>query len=490
MHVSRHNMVFDINQPGRTQEKLLFNPLSRALDIVTPEVVKLLGILENQPSQDDAILERLPYLVDRGYCYRNAGEEAQRIDDEYRRAQDASASQPITFLISPTYACNLRCTYCFQQYMNVQYKPELMTEEMVNKALEFIVSQVTGSLALRMPMVYLFGGEPLLRAPKYREITELILGKCRAFGIPLGIVTNGVFLDEYITQLRDMKVFDIKITLNGSRRVHDKVRVSSSGRGTYDVIMRNLGLAIEAGLPITINGVGNAEMYESLPELVDDFDQRGWLDLSRDRFRFQAQHECSELFDDSPARIGQKKRVLSQYGIDAHATHRDQYQRTRIDTLRLFTTVGNTNAKTQKLLTPDCGGVLYILDNGQVPPANFFCPTRGVTWSLDVHGNLFVCVGGTGDQNAVVGKYYPSIEFDNDKLHRWTTQKNVFDLEKCIDCKVRFSCGSGCARLSVPADAGNPVCEPVQEVMQIGFDYYFPRIEQKWKRDGWRRLVS
>lgn len=488
MHVSNYNMVFDINQPGRKNEKILYNQLARSLDVVSSEVVKLLELLGKEERVGDFARNKLGYLFERGYCYHDKKEEDKKIESEYKKARERHGAHPVTFIITPTYACNLRCNYCFQQYMDMQYKPNLMTPEMVEKAVEFITNQVVEPGEAIVPVIYLFGGEPLMLAKGYREITEMVIDKCKLMQIPTAVVSNGVYLKQYVEKFEGVNVFEIKITFNGCKRVHDKVRVRANGTGTYDEIMDGLQAAIDKGFPITINCVGTRDMYRSLHELVEDFDKKGWLDLPRDKFQFQSEHECSDLFQGDFESMAAQKRAKK--GKDAESPLREKYEDVRSDTLRLLVDVGNTNSKTQKFILPDCRGIRYIFDNGLVPPPSFFCPTSHLTWSMDVNGNLFVCIGSTGDQGGKVGTFYPEIKFDEEQLTRWRDHKNIFDIEKCRDCKVRFTCGSGCARLKVPSNPDDPTCEPIQDILQIGFDYYFPRIEEKWLNGSANKLIS
>ncbi len=484
MHVSDYNLVFDVNQPGRGGEKILYNPLARSLDVVSVELTRLLGALKERPNS--ALAPRLGYLFERGYLYKTEAEQEARVRQEFQKADQSHRQHPVTFIVAPTFACNLRCTYCFQQYMDVQYKPKLMTKEVVEKATEFIVRQVMESGMSIIPVLYLFGGEPLMSGRQYREITELIIDRCKQFHIPVAVVTNGVHLKDYADKLAEVQVFEVKVTFNGSKAVHDKVRVHAGGQGTYDEVMAGVQAAVDRQLPVTINCVGDRQMYDSLPELIGEFDKRGWLGLGRSMFQFQSEHECSDLFKDTFESIAGQK--AEHRGQDAQSPLRDDYAQVRLDTLKRLVQVGNTNDVTQSFVLPDCRGVRYIFDNGKAPSPSFFCSTTHLTWSLDVDGNLYVCIGSTGDKGAKVGEFYPEVKLDREALAKWQDKKNVFEIPKCKDCKVRFVCGSGCARLKIPSDPVDPTCEPIEDILQVGFDYYFPRIEEKWLKGPRRGL--
>lgn len=90
----------------------------------------------------------------------------------------------------------------------------------------------------------LFGGEPLLNPAGslnlLRAMQPLHLADAE-------IITNGVLLTRTLAdELAEAGLRRVQITFDGNRNVHDQIRVTRNGRGTYDKILRNVTAAAES----------------------------------------------------------------------------------------------------------------------------------------------------------------------------------------------------------------------------------------------------
>jgi sulfatase maturation enzyme AslB (radical SAM superfamily) len=65
-----------------------------------------------------------------------------------------------TLMLLVTYACNLRCTYCF-----VEKEPRRMPAEVARKAVEWFLAHPVSGSEYR-PVVSFFGGEPFLEVER------------------------------------------------------------------------------------------------------------------------------------------------------------------------------------------------------------------------------------------------------------------------------------------------------------------------------------
>jgi sulfatase maturation enzyme AslB (radical SAM superfamily) len=144
-------------------------------------------------------------------------------------------SLAVVFLISRR--CNLQCTYC-----NVDASPRSRTA-LDPRQFEAWVRALAelGDLDLG---IQLHGGEPLMLDPS----VEVLASIARNAVIPyptssmamMGVVTNGIFLDaDRARRLIDAGL-RVVLSLDGPQRLHDRHRLTASGRGSHRQTMRGL----------------------------------------------------------------------------------------------------------------------------------------------------------------------------------------------------------------------------------------------------------
>nr|WSS66254.1 radical SAM protein [Streptomyces sp. NBC_01177] len=148
-------------------------------------------------------------------------------------------------------ACNLGCAYCFQNlelpaagsHAPPRIKNAVLTPELATAVAAFVKSQMT-RFSLPDSSLLLFGGEPLLNPAGslnlLRAMQPLHLADAE-------IITNGVLLTRTLAdELAEAGLRRVQITFDGNRNVHDQIRVTRNGRGTYDKILRNVTAAAES----------------------------------------------------------------------------------------------------------------------------------------------------------------------------------------------------------------------------------------------------
>jgi uncharacterized protein len=99
-----------------------------------------------------------------------------------------------------------------------------------------------------------FGGEPLVGKKPLLALSDAFIARCAAAEVryEASISTNGYLLDEETcAQLRDRKVSNVQVGLDGPPEIHDRMRPLSNGQGTFWRIVKNLHHAVEY-LPVTV----------------------------------------------------------------------------------------------------------------------------------------------------------------------------------------------------------------------------------------------
>lgn len=136
---------------------------------------------------------------------------------------------PIYIEISPSGACNHRCTYCGLDFM--EYKPRYLDAGILKERLFEL-----GKLGLKSAM-YAGEGEPFL----HRDMAELI-NYTKKSGIDVAVTTNGVLLDEKIVDKILANTEWVKVSINGATR-ETYAKIHCCNADDFDRVIKNLSYA-------------------------------------------------------------------------------------------------------------------------------------------------------------------------------------------------------------------------------------------------------
>ena len=134
--------------------------------------------------------------------------------------------------------CNLRCDYCFAKCGAFEGKRELMSEDTARKAIDFIIE---ASGKRRNLEVDFFGGEPLLNFEVLKETVDYArsVEKERGKNIRFTVTTNGYHLTGGMKEYLNANMHNIVVSIDGRPHVHDAVRKTPEGNGSYERVARN-----------------------------------------------------------------------------------------------------------------------------------------------------------------------------------------------------------------------------------------------------------
>lgn len=131
--------------------------------------------------------------------------------------------------------CNLRCSYCFEKDKN----PHNMSDETALTAVDFLMEE---SGTTKNITLLFFGGEPLLRFDLMQKIWSYASKRADELGkkITWDMTTNGTLMtEEKAKWLRDHGVKYL-LSMDGGKEDHDRYRKYANGRGSFDVIAKQL----------------------------------------------------------------------------------------------------------------------------------------------------------------------------------------------------------------------------------------------------------
>jgi uncharacterized protein len=311
--------------------------------------------------------------------------------------------------------CNLRCRYCFAATGDFHGERMLMPLETGKRALDFLMEHSGTRQHLE---VDLFGGEPLMNWDVCKRLVGYGRELERRYGkiIHFTITTNCVALDNDKIEFINREMHNVVISLDGRKEVHDALRPTVNGNGSFDIILNNAKklVAGRGGKEYYIRGTftrENLDFLEDVKALVGyGFDQ--------------ISIEPAVLPDDSPysllpehiGRIGVEYDVLADYYIEARKSK---------DTWFNFF---------HFMFDPDGGPCLRKRING--------CGAGTEYVAVTPEGDIYPCHQFVGMTDWKLGNLVNGI-------HRADLQAsflgcNVCTKKICKNCWAKYYCSGGC----------------------------------------------
>ena len=172
-----------------------------------------------------------------------------------------------TFCI--TGSCNLRCTYCY-----IAKNQSDMTPQVAKKAIDFMYATTPVDDEIKLGF---FGGEPLLRFTLIQEIMALIEDhpRFRKERTQISIVTNGTILTDDMIDFINRHGMVYCLSCDGPPEIHNLMRRFRDGRGSGEIVERNLLRAKDSIRYILVNAVYYPQSLPRLPEIVRYFSSLG-----------------------------------------------------------------------------------------------------------------------------------------------------------------------------------------------------------------------
>ena len=140
-------------------------------------------------------------------------------------------------LLQTTNACNLRCIYCSASCGETERRD--LSEDDCHLLLEQLPAILKEGERVRFLW---HGGEPTLLSAKKFQAMQEILSKIKAQGHPVefSIQTNGYTISsDWLDVLEQFKM-GVGLSLDGPSSLHDEMRISTNGSGSYQKIIANL----------------------------------------------------------------------------------------------------------------------------------------------------------------------------------------------------------------------------------------------------------
>ena len=196
-------------------------------------------------------------------------------------ARPRTTTGPSTTIIKPVGPrCNLDCTYCYYLPTAASFPPDERFT-MPPAVLEAVVTQALA--AAPGPVVHFVwhGGEPLLAGRPFYERAFALQERLTPAGwtVTNSIQTNGTLLDDRWADFLVAHRVAVGLSIDGSARTHDRLRLDRRGRPTYQRARAGFERLSQRGAPPDVLCTVNAETAARPLEVYDSLTGLGarWI---------------------------------------------------------------------------------------------------------------------------------------------------------------------------------------------------------------------
>lgn len=420
--VSKYNIYLEMRK--NPNKKLIIQGIRGSFDIVDHSISEILenGVADSS-TLDLISPENMEILMNRGYVTQLTDEEEYKVIEKISHTLNASSRKNLCITIMPTYNCNFRCEYCFEQNLLSKGK-EFLNQKISRETVDAVFAQLAKykEQGYRIGSVYLFGGEPLLKTNK--DIVTYICEKCREMEIPISCISNGYHLNEYVDLINEYKFDKVQITIDGIGEEHDKRRFLVGGQGTYDRIKANISLALEKGNNISLRTNVNRKNMDSVKALIEEYQKEGWIGKPNFHYYFKTNIRCYEQDDETSL---SDVELMQQLG---------QYLGQSTDRFRL-----------NSIYSGLADGIRYMLKNNTYAPLRSgFCGANTGMYTIDPFGDIYPCWDVLAEEESRIG----TVDVQNGEFiftgeHNTWKERTVDRISDCSKCKYMLFCGGGCS---------------------------------------------
>ena len=454
MRASSYTIYVDL--PDNREEMLLVHGYTGAYDRVSRRVATYVRSLEQrrpprplygawspEPDVEGQIQtpsERaIETLRSRGYLTEMSPEqEEEHFEKLVTKLHDRQMRQMPTYMIMPTYNCNLRCSYCFQDHMRTDSRFVHLLRTMQPATVDRIFAAMIEIEAMhgingdgpRHRTIGFFGGEPLLEAS--RPIVGYIIDKAFAQGAAsFWAVTNGTELGAYEDLLSPKKISALQVTIDGPPEEHDRRRIYADGSGSYERIAHNIDMCLARDVNISIRLNVDRTNIDHLPAMADDFCHRGWDKHPR--------------FSVYPAPIRAENK-----NTDAKSTFNTwEMDQALVELMEI-------EPKMRVISRPDDAIKHHARRIFKEPSTSIpsfkesFCSAHTRMYIFDSFSDIYACWDRTGDPTIRIGHVGDEGKVTlNTEVNTLWKSRTVASNPVCRRCRYALHCGGGCAILAL-----------------------------------------
>ena len=339
------------------------------------------------------------------------------------------------------HTCNLNCSYCFAAQGKYHGERALMSFETGKRALDFLVENSGNRKNLEVDF---FGGEPLMNFDVVKRLVAYArsIEKEKNKNFRFTLTTNGVLLDDEVTEFANRECHNVVLSLDGRKEVHDRLRKTVNGQGSYDVIVPKFREFVKKR--------GNKGYY------VRGTFTKNNIDFTNDIFHM-ADLGFTELSMEPVVCAPDEPYALTEADLP---TLFEQYEILSKEMLKRKKE-GRPFTFYHYMLDLEGGPCIYKRISG--------CGSGTEYLAVTPWGELYPCHQFVGDPKYSLGNIYDGIQ--NTELQQEFKLCNAYARPDCKDCWAKLYCSGGCAANAYHATGS------IRGIYKYGCELFKKRIE-------------
>ncbi len=358
-----------------------------------------------QSEQREDVLSIITTLKNKGFLISHKMDESAVFEDFKQKLPQPSI---VTLRLLITTKCNFFCKYCqIEQNLDASNERLHMDIPVAKKAVQLFASLCPPN---GIKTIILTGGEPTLNISLIKYIIEhknIIPGSTR-----IVLFTNGSSVSEEFARFLANQNVNILVSIDGPDKIHNKMRVPSSGKSTFETIIKQYQLYKNMGCNVGISAVITPESFS-----ISDYKfAKFFCDLNPISIGFNFPHYLI------------KSKSVSQINMERYV-NRLFYLYKKLRKYGIFT------EQISRILIP------LITEKPRIRG----CAAQGQGITVDPRGYVGHCksflISDMLDNKKIVNtKDMP----DNKFFYKWSTRSPFF-MTNCQNCYAISVCGGGCA---------------------------------------------
>lgn len=368
-------------------------------------------------------------------------ELSQRAKDFYRLEEDYSTLKIVNDV------CNLNCSYCVNAHQpagrtkpgikkNFPGKPRIIddcVDQFFARKIKRGVEEVT---------ITFNGGEILVDWQIIKNMVQRISQKYPGIKINCRMNTNLTLLTEEMAEFFDRYHFKINVSIDGYREVHDKTRKYSSGRGSFDDIIKKIAIYRKT------NKIDTIKTFQGTIEHIDEFQPEQVYQM--EKYGFAAARLAPNLLNCSEDDGKEKAKLMGRF---LELNSQNQFQVTEL----LFTKVKKGINQKEYKFSMNCPGLGGLSKIGFEINITTLC----VSHLCGFIRHLAVPI-----KNLGYDIYNPELW---QVSHEFIKQRMASMLKNCIHCPLLALCRGGCILSGLDSQnrVNKAACAYQQEIWKI-----------------------
>ena len=310
--------------------------------------------------------------------------------------------------------CNFRCRYCFADEGAYHAKRESMSFETAKAAVDFLLKNSGNRKVLEMDF---FGGEPLMNL----DVLKQTVYYAKEEGAKVGkkflftTTTNALLLDDKTIEFFNEEMENVVLSLDGRPEVHDAIRKSINGKGTYHLIIDKIKkfISMRGDKSYYVRGTFTAKNLDFAKDVLFIADQ-GVDSISMEPVVTEIPD--LQIKDEHIGRIEEEYETLCDEYLKRHANGQG---------FNFFHF--NVDLEGGPCLSKKVSA----------------CGAGNEYFSVVPNGDLYPCHQFAGDKNFLMGNVKDGILRPD--LREKFKNSCLFTRKKCEGCFAKFICSGGCS---------------------------------------------